>query len=84
MDLINLSTFLMYMTGINVGVYVILLILFVYFRNGFVKLHLRMLRIADKHKSDIEKLLLGWIARYELLIIVFNIVPLISVYLMTS
>ena len=83
MDLVNLSTFLMYMTGINVGIYIILLVLFIYFRKRLVKFYLKRLKLADKFKGEFEKLLLGWIARYELLIIVFNIVPLIALKLLT-
>lgn len=84
MDLIQLYSFLLYMTVINIVIYLILSVLYIYFRNTFIKLHLRILKFGDKHKGEFESLLLSWLSKYKLLIFMFNIVPLISVYLMTS
>ena len=78
MDLYHL---LLHMTVINIVIYLVLLILFVYFRDGLIRFHLRILRLADKHKGDLEKMLLLWMGRYKLLILFFNIVPLLAIHL---
>lgn len=77
----DLYYLLLNMTVINIVIYLILYILIVYFREGLVRFHLRLLKIGDKHKGDFEIMLLKWMGKYKLLILFFNIVPLIAVYL---
>lgn len=77
----DLYYLLLNMAVINIVIYLILYILIVYFKEGLVRFHLRLLKLGDKHKGDFEIMLLKWMGKYKLLILFFNIVPLIAVYL---
>lgn len=67
MDLLLLSHFFLNMTGINILIYIILLIVF---------------RNLDKKSFLIEVITLRHLGRYKLFILVFNIVPYLALHMM--
>ena len=79
MDLIQLSQFLMYMTTINIIIYLISLLSFIYCRKTLLSCYKGTVQPSKKDLNHFEILVLHWIARYELLILFFNIIPLIAI-----
>lgn len=67
MDLLLLSQFFLYMAGINIVIYIILLIIFRHF---------------DKKSLLLEIITARLLGRYKLLIIVLNIVPYLALHMM--
>lgn len=82
MDISTLTTFLLYLSVINIIFYVLVVLMIIYFKDRFVDLHLRIFGIAKKNKEEFVKLCYLWIGRYKSMIIFFNIMPLIALKLM--
>ena len=78
MELSILLQFFIYMTGINLIIYLISLFSFIHFRKGILKFYLSIMNKTMKEVGDFEMIVLGRLGQYELLILVFNIMPLIA------
>lgn len=84
MDLALLSEFFMYMTGINILLYVVIMVLIRNYGKKFIGFHIRFLKLKDTSKDELELLSLRVMGRYKVLILIFNLVPLLALHLMSS
>lgn len=78
MDLSLITLFLCYSLGVNIALYIIMLITMVYFKRPLTSATLHLFRMSNKKSGFIEELALEYLARFETLVIFFNIVPLIA------
>ena len=84
MDLTLLLHFFMCMTVINIIIYFINLILIKRYKKTFLGLHVRLLKLDKKQEDELDLIALRLLGRYKILIVVFNIVPLMALHLLTS
>ena len=50
----------------------------------FIGFHIRILKLKDTSKDELELLSLRVMGRYKVLILIFNLVPLLALHLMSS
>ena len=79
----NLTIFLLNVFYINIILYILILLIYIYLKDALVKRYLNLYSLPKKHAGDVEMRFLGWIGQYELYMLVFNIVPLIALGLMS-
>ena len=84
MDLSLLIQFFIYMTSINLVIYLLSLFSFIYMRKKLFNCYLKFTNPNKKENVNFEMIVLGWLGVYELHILLFNIIPLISLSLMIS
>ncbi len=75
MDIVQLLAFLGWMTVLNFGLLLITSIMFILFKDTILKIHSK---IFSLNADDLSPMYLGFIARYKVLIIVFNLVPYLA------
>lgn len=79
MELSTIFEFFTYMTGINLILYLILILSFIYCRKTLLSCYKGAVKPTIKDLNKFEIYVLHFLARYELLILFFNIIPLIAI-----
>ena len=72
MDITTLTHFLGWCLGINIGLYLVSVIMVCFFKQLSMGLHKKLFNVSD---DFLTQSYFNYLARYKLLIIVFNLVP---------
>lgn len=79
----NLTVFLLNIFYINIIIYILVLLSYIYLKDILIKRYLNIHHLPKKDAGNVKMRFLGWIGQYELYMLVFNIVPLIALGLMS-
>ncbi len=72
MDIATLTTFLGWVTAVNIGLFILAIVFLKSKRDSLVKFHAKIFGLK---KEDLLKGYFQYLGRYKILIIFFNIVP---------
>lgn len=79
MNIEQLADFFMWMSIVNIGLLILTAVLFIVLGKTVRRLHGRLFGIDE---SQVALVAYGYLGTYRLLVLVFNIVPFLSLYLM--
>jgi len=79
MDLNQWIEFFQWLTIINMGLFILNVLLIIAFKNLLARMHSRLFGISQE---TILNITYGWLGVYKIFIIVFNLVPYLALLLM--